>query len=134
MRFDSAWITYLLALAVCSAAAACSGTKDTLATEADAGELRDAAEGDCPASEPTVGAACSGGALSCRLQRHGDCVAPACPPGCKYLGITPGAQITTGVAYFAECRDGIWTLRSEGNCAVNEEAAICECDDQDAGQ
>lgn len=133
MRFNSGPTTCLLALALFGAAAACSGADDAREPEADAGELRAAVDGGCPASEPTYGAACSGGALRCRLHRHGDCVAPACPSGCKYLGIAPGAQITTGVEYFAVCRDGIWTQSSEGSCSLNKEAAICDCDDQDAG-
>ena len=91
-----------------------------------------AAASSCPASEPTLGSACSG-ALRCRLQRHGDCQSPRCPSGCKFLGLAPGIPVTGGVTYYAVCRDGSWQSASEGDCSANQAAARCECPDHDAG-
>ena len=151
MRLDSGRTIRLLMLVLCGVlpTAACSepqvadetapdaspprGEDASSPPEQEAGTRRDAAAGGCPASEPTYGTACSGGALRCRLQRHGDCNAPACPPGCTYLGIAPGAQLTSGVTYFAVCQDGLWRLASDGSCSANKDAALCECRDQDAG-
>jgi hypothetical protein len=151
MRFDSGWTPRLLIFMLSSVlpTAACFDTGAAAETVPDAGPLRgedpssppredgeergDAAAVGCPASEPSYGTACSGGALRCPLRSHADCVAPSCPPGCKYLGIAPGAQLTSGVAYFAVCQDGIWTRASEGSCSTNKDAALCECGDQDAG-
>lgn len=98
----------------------------------DAGTPHDAAADGCPAREPVSGTACSG-QLRCALQRHGDCAAPSCPEGCTFLGIQPGAKVTSGVSYFALCQNGSWTSASEGDCSVNKAAARCDCLDLDAG-
>jgi hypothetical protein len=143
MHLNSRWTTGLLVVVLCGSAAACSEADPVVETEPDGGSpgredssapRGDAASGGCPSGEPTYGATCSGGELRCRLQRHGDCVAPSCPQGCKYLGIAPGAKLTSGVVYFAVCRAGVWALASEGDCSTNKDAALCECGDQDAGQ
>jgi hypothetical protein len=124
--------------------AACSGATRETAFSPDAGATRasdaatdsaqpiDAATSVCPRLEPTPGAACAG-ELRCQLASHGDCKAPGCPPGCKYLGIAPGATLTSGVTFFAVCQDGQWTRASEGDCSTNQAAALCDCPDHDAG-
>jgi len=101
-------------------------------SKSDAAKDDAASSGGCPASDPKPGSPCSGD-LRCRLARHGDCQSPSCPAHCTYLGIAPGAMVTSGVVYFAMCQDGQWTQTTEGNCSGNRDAAVCDCPDADAG-